>query len=244
MTTYDSKLNMEMRIMSLDSCGHDSSVWSFAINPPKKGHVIEIVSPDYVSRQCWEKVFENADHIATIILPFRKLIDVFPGFTRYGSEIEKRPVHQFYFYNETVAKQMALLVQKSARNVRKNKTRNSSIKKAGGFYSKEIIEKIFIIQKGACYYSGAPLVKTPKNYVIDHIHPICQGGTNWPVNLALVIKEINTWKGGHISSEQTLIWLSKSRSKSWLHKQKQYCAEVDEKRELLDVEFRKHHEVS
>lgn len=244
MTTYDSKANMEMRTMSLDSYGHDSSVWCFDANPPKKGHVVEIVSPDYVSRQCWERVLEKADHITSVILPFRKLIEVLPGFAQYGNEIEKRPVHQFYFYSEDIAKEMALLVQKSARNVRKNKTRNTSLKEAGGFYSKDIIEKLFIIQKGLCYYSGDSLVKNPKNYVIDHIRPICQGGTNWPANLALVIKEINTWKGGHVSSEDTLIWLSKTRSKNWLHEQKQYCSEVDHKRKSLDVEFRKHHEIS
>ena len=41
----------------------------------------------------------------------------------------------------------------------------------------------------------------------------------WPANLALVIKEINTWKGGLISKEKTLQWLAKDKGKEWLAEQ-------------------------
>ncbi len=57
-----------------------------------------------------------------------------------------------------------------------------------------------------------------------------------------MIKEINTWKGGHVSSDETLKWISKQHGKSWLRKQKVYCKEVDRKREELDLEFQRQHE--
>jgi len=217
--------------MSLYSWGHNSSVWGDEVRPPKEGHVVEIVAPYYVSRPCWEKIVEAADHIDTVELDFRKFID-------WAEDTEKEHVHQFFFSDLNVAKEMALIVQKSARNIRKNIMRRIRLDEAGGFHNKEVLDRLYEIQQGRCYYSGDSLTKKPKNFVVDHICSIYLGGTNWPCNLALVIQEINTWKGGHASSEDTLQWLAEKRGKDWLRLQKAYCLEVDKEREKLDLEFR------
>jgi len=231
MSKYESFENLRMRSSSLYEYGHDSSVWG-ENEPLEKGHVIEIVDPYYVSKPCWEEICEAADHIDSVTLDLHKFIE-------WEDEAEQADIHQFFFLDIEIAKKLALRVQKSARNKRKDLIRNIRLEKAGGHHNKEVIERLFEIQKGRCYYSGDLLCKSPKNYVIDHIHPIYLGGTNWPKNLALVIKEINTWKGGLTSSTETLKQLAKSRGKDWLREQKQYCNEVDRERTKLDQEYRR-----
>ena len=230
MIKYDSRENLATRIQNMYYFGHDSSVWS-EYKPPKKGHVVEIVAPCYVSKPCWNEMLKAATHIDTIEIDFGDL-------TESVSEPAKECIYQFFFFDIEVARTMALRVQKSASNIRKDFVRRTRLEEAGGFHNKFVLDRLFKIQHGRCYYSGDALTITPKNYVIDHILSIYSGGTNWPYNLALVIKEINTWKGGHASSKDTLLWLAKSRGTSWLQQQKAYCKEVDRKREELDREFK------
>lgn len=235
MLRYDSTANLESRAFSLYEWGHDSSVWYTELRPSTEGHVVEIVSPHYVSRPCWEEVFEAAYRVDTVSIEFFGLID-------WVDSPEEETVYRFFFDDFNVAKKMALRVQNSARNRRKDAARRIRIEEAGGFHNQEVLVRLFEIQQGRCYYSGDPLRKQPKNFVVDHIVSIYLGGSDWPGNLALVTKELNTWKGGHASAEDTLRWLAKKRGKSWMRSQKEFCREVDRKRENLDQEFRSQHE--
>ena len=230
MSKYESDENLEWRIGNLRYCGHDSSVWGEK-DPPRKGHVVEISDPCLVSKPCWSEICEAADLIDTITLDLNK-------FVNWETDAEHADVHQFFFCNIDTAKQMALRVQRSARNIRKDDVRQIRLDEAGGFHNKGVLEQLFEIQQGCCYYSGDPLIKRPKNFVVDHIRSIYKGGTDWPNNLALAIKEINTWKGGHTSPAETLKWLARQRGQSWLRKQKAYCKDVDKRREELDLKFR------
>lgn len=230
MYEYDCKENLGSRVSSLYDFGHCSSVWGLK-QPPTQGHVIEIVAPHYVSKPCWTEISDAADFTCTVSVDFQEFVD-------QAEEIEQEHVYQFFFSNIDTAKKMALRVQKSARNIRKDMTRSIRLEEAGGFHNKLVLDQILEIQQGRCHYSGEILIKKPKNFVIDQITAIYLGGTNWPNNLALVIKEINTWKGGLTSSEDTLQWLAKKNGKDWLRKQKEFCKEVDSKRDELDKRFR------
>jgi 5-methylcytosine-specific restriction endonuclease McrA len=222
--SYTSNENINNRLFALSQYGHDSSIWSYSDSPESRGHLIEILSPNYLSQPCWNRLFEVADYCYKVNLNFK--------------EDDLSEVFQFFFIDIGVARQMALKVQSSARNKRKDLVRNLRLVEAGGFHSPEVIEQLFSIQQGKCYYSGELLSKSPKNYVVDHIHPIFEGGTDWPINLALVLSKINTWKGGHSTSVETLKWLSKSKDNAWLTSQKAFCEQVDKKRTELDKEFR------
>lgn len=234
---YDSKENIEIRAEFLYEYGHNSNVWDQNMNPHNKGYVIEILAPYYVSRPCWEEIIEASDHMDTAVIDFRMLVE-------FAEDAEQETVYQFFFSDFEIAKKMVLRVQNSARNKRKDLMRHIRLDKAGGFHNIKVLDRLFEIQQGRCYYSGKRLIRQPKNFVVDHIIPIYLGGTDWPGNLALVIKEINTWKGGHASAEDTLQWLAKKYGKDWLSEQKTYCHEVDRKRENLDLKFRHQHEAT
>ncbi|MFT6905958.1 MAG: hypothetical protein ACJAS1_002621 [Oleiphilaceae bacterium] len=226
--------NLQMRISWLREYGHESSVW-VENKSSEMEHVVEIVDPCYVSKPCWKEIYEKADRIERITLDLNI-------FYEWENEADIVDVYQFFFSNIDAAKIMALRVQSSARNIRKDDFRRIRLDQAGGFHDKSVLEKLYEIQRGRCYYSGAPLVKQPKNFVVDHILSIYKGGSGWPKNIALVIKEINTLKGGHASRTETLNWLAKELGQSWLRDQKAYCREVDQRREELDREFRRVHE--
>ena len=231
MGKYFETKNLWSRVSNLISYGHYSSVWSNKAAPSDKGHIIEILAPRYVSKPCWKEV-ENASDLTDIVfLSIEKLSDL------PTDEPEIR-IFQFYFRNYDIALVMANKVQRSARNKRKDWVRDLRLIEAGGFHDKKILDSLFDIQDGRCYYTGEPLNKVPKDYVIDHIQPIYLGGSDWPINLALVKREINTWKGGLMSSEDTIHELSKERGKEWLKNQVEFCKKVDDKRKILDLEFR------
>ncbi len=228
--------NLQMRVSWLQNYGHESNVWGEKCGTESEW-VIEIVDPIYVSKPCWKEICEAANRIDRTALDLNM-------FCEWDSEPDFADIYQFYFSDMEMAKSMALRVQSSARNIRKDDVRRIRLEEAGGFHNKSVLAKLYEIQQGRCYLSGEPLVKSPKNYVIDHIQSIYNGGTNWPKNLALVLREINTWKGGHATSAETLKWLAKERGQLWLHNQKEYCKEVDLQREALDVEFRSKHDTN
>ncbi|WP_188150888.1 HNH endonuclease [Teredinibacter waterburyi] len=227
MSNYTSIENLDGRLIALRQYGHDSSVWQYSNSPENSGHLIEIVSPCYVSRPCWDQLIECSDYSCKVKLEI--------------SENGSLEIFQFFFQSLEVAKNMALKVQGSARNKRKDLVRGLRLAEAGGFHTSEVIEQLFLIQQGMCYYSGEQLSKSPKNYAVDHIQPIFDGGSDWPINLALVLNRINTWKGGHFTSLETLKWLSQSKGKAWLTSQREFCKVVDKKRAKLDKEFREKH---
>ena len=231
---YFSDNNLQMRLSWLREYGQDSNVWG-EMDSSEIKYVVEIVDPWYVSKPCWKVICEAADRIDRVELDLNM-------FCEWDNEPDIENIYQFFFSDIEIAKAMALRVQSSARNKRKDFVRQARLDTAGGFHDKNVLDKLYEIQQERCYYSGVPLVKQPKNFVVDHIQSIYKGGTDWPINLALVIKEINTWKGGHVSRAETLNWLSKERGQCWLREQKAYCKEVDLRREELDREFRSTHE--
>lgn len=204
------------------------------MHPPQRGHIVEIVASYYVSRPCWQAIYEAASFVDTVIMDFRGLVE-------FAGNTERRAIYQFFFLDFDIARRMALKVQRSARNKRKEVARQLRLVDAGGFHDKEALSRLFEIQRGRCYYSGDRLREDPKNYVVDHIQPIYLGGTDWPRNLALAIKEINTWKGGLASVKDTLRWIAEKRGDEWLRSQKEFCLEVDQKREEFDLEFQQRH---
>lgn len=227
--------NFQMRVGWLREYGHDSNVWG-----EKSGAeiewVVEIVDPCCVSKPCWKEICEAADRADNYLLDLNT-------FCEWEAEPDIAEIYQFFFSDLGVAKAMAARVQSSARNKRKDDIRRIRLEDAGGFHDKNVIDKLFEIQQERCYYSGESLITQPKNYVIDHIQSIYKGGTNWPENLALVLKEINTWKGGHETAMETLKWLAKERGQRWFREQKKYCKEVDILRAELDREFRDDNEI-
>ena len=231
MDRYFSDENLWLRASGLVSYGHESSVWGSTTPPSDKGHVIEILSAKYVSKPCWDAICSAADITVTTVLDISNIDD---------ARIERNvlSVFQFFFADCEAAREMALKVQRSARDKRKGWVRDLRLVNAGGFHNNEVLEKLFVIQQGRCYYTGDPLIRKPKNYVVDHIQPIYLGGSDWPENLALAVREVNTWKGGLKSLKETLRWISRSRGKDWLVRQKRFCSEIDEKREELDLAFR------
>lgn len=235
MDGYESKKNLAFRCDRLLTRGHDSSVWGYAEKPTKLGHVIELLLIDCVSKPCWDTLKEAADLTRSFDLDHTHRIE------RSGTivDIIMGHVFQFYFKDLATARKMATMVLYSAKNLRKDRIRAKRINTAGGSHDKAVIERLFDIQNGRCYYSGDILTKRPKNYSVDHIIPVAKGGVDWPVNLALVLDEINTWKGGHATSQQTLLWLSRDRGKAWLKRQKAFCSDVDRKRADLDDAFRR-----
>lgn len=234
------KKDMEKIRQEVDYTGWDTNI--FFLTPDSIFEVefgaldelwINVIDSDFVSKPCWNELIEaSSDRTTTTVIFGMDAVDD-------GEVVE---CHTFLFDDQDKAKKLALRVQRSARNKRKDFVRQIRLDKAGGFHDKSVLEKLYKIQQGHCYYSGDSLVKHPKNFVVDHIRSIYKGGTDWPKNLALVIKEINTWKGGHESRTETLNWLAKERGQSWLRDQKAYCKEVDNKREKLDREFRRMHE--
>lgn len=227
---YDGEENLSLRVSWLYDWGHCSSATRADLEPPEQGHVVEIIAPHYVSKPCWQKITDAADYIGTGTIDFPSLLE-------YGKCTEKEKVRQFFFSDREVALAMALMVQSSARNTRKNADRAIRLEKAGGFHDKAVLNDLFDIQRGRCYYSGDPLVKKPKNFVKDHIRPIYLGGTDWPNNLALALKTINLRKGGISTASDKLKWLAQERGRDWLKAQKAFCKEVDRKRNLLHLEF-------
>lgn len=233
--TYFDDENLEMRVSVLRQLGHESNVWGEQ-SCAEIEWVVEIVDPCYVSKPCWQDICESADKAASFFLDLNM-------FRKDEDEPDLAEIYQFFFSDLDTAKAMALRVQSSARNKRKDDVRRIRLEDAGGFHDKNVLDKLFEIQQGRCYYSGELLTKQPKNYVVDHIQSIYSGGTNWPGNLALVLKGINTWKGGHATAVETLKWLAKERGQQWFREQKKYCKEIDVRRAELDKEFRRENDI-
>jgi len=124
------------------------------------------------------------------------------------------------------------------RTYEKNKNRSESRKESlnilsSGINEKEDIEALYNAQEGLCYYTSQPLVKKPKNYAIDHVVPVTQGGSSWPSNLVLATTEINREKHSH-SKRKIFAILEKRYGKEWVKKQREFCKKVDSKRRTID----------
>jgi hypothetical protein len=53
------------------------------------------------------------------------------------------------------------------------------------------------MQEGKCYFCHAPfeLALEKRGFHKDHLNPLANGGSNWPINLALVCRSCNESKG-------------------------------------------------
>lgn len=125
-------------------------------------------------------------------------------------------------------------IRKYERNMERSQRRRSNERwDSGGRYETTDIEQIFNIQEGKCYYTGQPLSKASKNYSIEHIRPVQSGGSSWPSNLALVLKQVNQEK--HYLS-QGAYWklLAKRHGTEWVHRQNDECKKIDLKRRKVD----------
>jgi 5-methylcytosine-specific restriction endonuclease McrA len=76
-----------------------------------------------------------------------------------------------------------------------NRNRRARLKNAEGSHSAEDIKKIYEKQKGVCAACGVEFFEM--NYHVDHIYPLCLGGSNWPSNLQLLCASCNCSKGAN-----------------------------------------------
>src|SRR5690606_3605986 len=113
--------------------------------------VVEIVDPYYVSKPCWKEMCEAADRADKYLLDLNT-------FCEWDAEPDIAEIYQFFFSDLEIAKAMASRVQSSARNKRKDDVRKIRLVDAGGFHNKNVIDRLFEVQQGRCYYSGEPLI--------------------------------------------------------------------------------------
>lgn len=138
------------------------------------------------------------------------------------------------FRSEDDARDCLAEIEKFQRNAERTRRRRSNESWfSGGRYESTDIEQILDIQEGKCYYTGQPLSKVRKNYSIDHIRPVQSGGSSWPGNLALVLKQVNQEKH---SLSQAAYWklLAKRNGAEWVRKRKEECKKIDIKRRKVD----------
>lgn len=125
----------------------------------------------------------------------------------------------------------------------KNKNRSESRKRnlqilSSGIYDKDDIEALFEAQEGLCYYTGLELINYPKNYAIDHVVPVTNGGSSWPKNLVLCLSTINQKKHNH-TKQKIFSLLKNQNGQEWYEKQKEFCKKVDRIRLKIDKRRRK-----
>jgi len=73
-----------------------------------------------------------------------------------------------------------------------NQNRRAKIKGNGGKLSKDIVQKLLILQKGKCVCCGEGL---NNGYHLDHIIPLALGGMNDDFNVQLLTPKCNMSKG-------------------------------------------------
>jgi 5-methylcytosine-specific restriction endonuclease McrA len=84
--------------------------------------------------------------------------------------------------------------------------RRAKKSKAEGSYTARDLIALFKSQKGLC---NGCLKSLPKSYHVDHIMPLCRGGSNWPSNLQLLCQSCNSSKGTKTMDE----WLDRINRK-------------------------------
>lgn len=77
----------------------------------------------------------------------------------------------------------------------KNRNTNAQRKGAVGSHTQADLERIFVAQNGRCAYCRISLRKVESN--VDHIMPICRGGTNNRDNIQILCRACNQSKWGH-----------------------------------------------
>jgi len=103
-------------------------------------------------------------------------------------------------------------------------TRKSLELEAEGHHNKNNLEVLYNLQAGLCYYCMSPIYKSGQDkYTIDHIVPLTDGGTNWPINLALTCKSCNlkkSWK----SERYYLNKIRSDKADAWIEDHKEFIS--------------------
>lgn len=124
------------------------------------------------------------------------------------------------------------------RSVTSSNNRRYRLAKTYGLFSPEDIDLIYEAQEGLCYYTKAPLSQHPKNYSIDHIVPISNDGSNWPINLVLAEQSINRKK--HAKSKRKFLKIIENTiSKDDFCELISWHKIVDKKRRSIDRQRKK-----
>ena len=112
---------------------------------------------------------------------------------------------------------------------RSERRREAEYTKSGGVYTPEDIAAIFEIQNGRCYFTNASLEWSPRNWSVDHLAPVAKGGTSWPGNIALVLKNVNLEKHTRTKAQ---FWelLRRTRGEQWVRERREACKEIDRRR--------------
>lgn len=76
--------------------------------------------------------------------------------------------------------------------------RRARQKKAEGSHTVKDIRAIYDRQEGECVFCRKNLIS---GYEVDHIMPLCKGGSNWPDNLQLLCQICNRRKGAFTMRE-------------------------------------------
>lgn len=139
---------------------------------------------------------------------------------------------------ETFEAAMKRLKDKMRSRARAKRRAEKLLIKSEGIYEKEDIEELFEAQEGRCYYSGAELTWLPRDFSIDHVVPVDEGGTSWPGNLVLCQPHLNTEKG--LLSRQKFFRILKARlGAEWYESHKLFLRETDARRRLIDKRRRR-----
>ena len=111
--------------------------------------------------------------------------------------------------------------------------RNLELILSGGLYEKSDIADIYEAQEGKCYYTGENLSLEDKIFSIDHIIPVCNGGSSWPGNLVLTLVYANQEKLG-MSKDRFLKTLEERYGREWAVERKSIRKQIDVKRRKID----------
>jgi 5-methylcytosine-specific restriction endonuclease McrA len=89
-----------------------------------------------------------------------------------------------------------------AKGREQHKQRKAWLDEQPEYHTEEDLQLIWKIQRGRCYFTGKKLGLTFSTslHSVDHIIPISNGGSDGPLNIALVLPRINSLKA-HDSKE-------------------------------------------
>ena len=177
-------------------------------------------------------IFLSEGEVNELPETYRKLID---GHCVSDNRDDKQLA--FNYVDIDYGRQVSERIKNYQRNkVRANSRKNLEYYNCSGVVEKKDIEDIRKLQDNKCYYTGNEL--TDKNYSIDHMTPVAKGGSFWPSNIALVLKEVNLDKHDR-SATQYWSLLKKKHGAEWLKSRKDIAKTIDRERKKIDHRRRK-----
>lgn len=124
-------------------------------------------------------------------------------------------------------------INKKIRTKRRGLIRRTLLQEAEGHHNKADLEVLYKLQAGLCYYCMSPIETSGQNkYTIDHIVPLTDGGTNWPINIALSCISCNLRKSW--ASERKFIYKIRSdKSDAWIEEHKEFISFIKNHKKVL-----------